>query len=225
MIRLQGIERRWKQFALGRIDLQVARGEWLGVFGHNGAGKTLLLETIAGIWIPDGGRIWIGGVEVTRMPPEQRGVGVVYQEPFLFPHCSVRDNLCYGLKAQGWSPKRIAGRMEQLVAMLSLAPLLARRNVALLSGGEKQKIALARALAPRPAVLLLDEPTHSLDPESCTALRRTLTDLNRAADMAIVHVSHSYEELQALTHRIVVMAQGRIVRTEKRRASGAAAAS
>lgn len=214
MITLSGVGRTWKQFSLRDITLEIGSGEYLGLFGPNGAGKTLLLETIAGLWVPTHGTITIDGQEMTRTPPEQRQLGVVYQELYLFPHLSVRQNICYGLKARRVPPQRMAQRVEELDHLLRLGDLMDRRNIALLSGGEKQKVALARALAANPRILLLDEPAHALDPESCHTLYGILETLHTANRLTLVHVSHNYAELERLADRIIVMEQGRITRSK-----------
>ena len=220
MIDLRGVEHTWKQFALRAITLHIGAGEYLGLVGHNGAGKTLLLETLAGLWIPARGTITIEGRDVTRTPPEQRHLGVVYQELFLFPHLSVRENICYGLKSRGVAPQRIRTRLEALDHLLRLGELMGRRNIAFLSGGEKQKVALARALAGDPSILLLDEPTHALDHDSREMVHEILRSLHQAKRLTMVHVSHDEAPLRALANRLVVMEQGRIVRIDEGRRHG-----
>jgi ABC-type sugar transport system ATPase subunit len=214
MIELRGVECQWQRFALRDITFHVREGEYVGLFGHNGAGKTLLLETIAGIWIPRRGTILVGGTDVTHRPPEARPLGVVYQELFLFPHLSVEENIDYGLRATGCSSRERRRRLEELAQLLRLGDLLRRRNISLLSGGEKQKVALARALATGPKIVLLDEPAHFLDHDSVRMLRDTLQQLHETGRLTMLHVSHNYDELKALAGRILVMQQGRIVRVE-----------
>ena len=214
MIELRGVECRWPRFALQDITFRVQEGESVGLFGPNGAGKTLLLETIAGIWIPRRGTILVGGTDVTRRPPEARPLGVIYQELYLFPHLSVEENISYGLRASGCSSRARRRRLEELAQVLGLGDLLRRRNITLLSGGEKQKVALARALATGPKIVLLDEPAHFLDPDSVRMLHDTLRQLRESGRLTMLHVSHNYDELQALTGRILVMRQGRIVRVD-----------
>lgn len=220
MIELSGVEHAWKQFALRAITLRIGTGEYLGLVGHNGAGKTLLLETLAGLWIPSRGTIIIEGRDVTRIPTEQRHLGVVYQELFLFPHLSVRENICYALKTRGVSPQRIRARLKELDDLLRLGELMGRRNIALLSGGEKQKVALARALAGDPSILLLDEPTHSLDHDSREMVYELLRQLHEAKRLTMVHVSHDEAPLRALADRLVVMEQGRIIHIDEGRCRG-----
>lgn len=214
MLELLNVGRTWKLFALDGITLQVHAGECVGFFGHNGAGKTLLLETIAGIWVPEQGSITIDGKDVTRLPSEERQVGFVYQELFLFPHLSVRENICYGLRVIRCPRPQREERLDELTRLLHLDRLLTRRNVTLLSGGEKQKVALARALANHPRLLLLDEPAHSLDRDSSRMLHELLTELRTAKRLTMIYVSHNREELEAIADRIVVMERGRIVRVE-----------
>lgn len=215
MIELKNLTRSWGNFTLCNINLKVAKGEFFGLFGHNGAGKTLLMETIAGIWIPQEGEVWINSRELTKTPPEERSIGFVYQEPLLFPHLSVKENICYGLKARRYTKKQSQQRFGEMMELLKLNQISLRRNVDRLSGGEKQKVALARALAINPDVILLDEPTHSLDEENRRLFYSAVKDLNQRKKITIILVSHDYGELKVLASRIGLMESGRIIRIDE----------
>ncbi|OGX24153.1 MAG: hypothetical protein A3J51_06650 [Omnitrophica WOR_2 bacterium RIFCSPHIGHO2_02_FULL_45_21] len=215
MIELINLARSWGNFTLSNINLNVTKGEFFGLFGHNGAGKTLLMETIAGIWIPQEGQVWINGKELTNMPPEERNIGFVYQEPLLFPHLSVKENICYGLRARRFTKEHREQRFAELVELLKLNQISWRKNVDCLSGGEKQKVALARALAGSPEVILLDEPAYSLDEQSCQIFYSLLKDLNQRKKITIILISHDYVELKGLVCRIGIMQSGRIIRIDE----------
>lgn len=215
MIELINLSRSWGNFILHNINLKVRKGEIFGLFGHNGAGKTLLMETIAGIWIPQEGQVYINGKDVTHTPPEERNIGFVYQETLLFPHFSVKENICFGLKVRGFKKKDVEERFNELVELLKLNQIFRRKNIGHLSGGEKQKVALARALARNPEVILLDEPTYSLDEESCQIFYSLIKDLNQKKRITIILASHDYAELENLVCRIGIMEQGKIIRIDE----------
>ena len=211
MIELKQLYRRWGNFSLKDIDLKTESGEYFVLLGPCGAGKTLLLETIAGFHVPEGGEILINNRDVTNLPSERRGVGFVYQEHWLFPHLSVRDNICYGLKDRRNSKRRQQHRLDELTELLGLQSLMSRQDTALLSGGEKQKVALARALAPQPELLLLDEPLHSLDMNIRDQVTHLLLEINRNLGVTVLHVTHDFTEAAALARRIGIMNDGRLI--------------
>ncbi len=209
-LRIEGLSVDLGNFHLEALDLEVAGGEYLVIVGPTGAGKTVLLETLAGLRPLRGGRLYLDGVEITSTPPEQRGIGFVYQDYALFPHLTVEENIAFGLQLRGMSPSRISERVAKLAAMLSIKPLLARRP-ATLSGGEAQRVALARALAVEPRLLLLDEPLSSLDPSTRLGLREELARLHHALGTTIIHVTHDFEEAFTLGDRIAVIHHGRLL--------------
>ncbi len=213
MIRLEGVSRSWGSFSLREISLRVKAGEYFVIVGPTGSGKTLLLETIAGIYRPDSGRIFLEGREVTDLPPERRRVGFVYQEHCLFPHLTVRENIAYGLRYQRKGRAEMRRRVDGLVELLKLHQIADRPSPEGLSGGERQKVALARALAVDPAVLLLDEPLAAMDYSSREQVMETLQEINRGLGVTVVHVTHQYSEAGALADRIGVMRGGRLLQT------------
>lgn len=196
--------------ALDPIDLAVAAGETLAVLGPSGCGKTTVLRIIAGLEQPDpGGRVLIGDSDVTQVPTEQRGVGMVFQHYALFPNLSLADNIGYGLRVRRLDPTRRQQRVTELLTMMHLTEFAAR-PVQQLSGGQKQRVALARALAPEPRVLLLDEPLTALDAKLRDALRVELAELLRRLQITTVLVTHDQVEAMALGHRVAVMSKRKL---------------
>ena len=221
-----------REFQLREIQLDVAAGEYFVVLGPTGAGKTVLLETIAGLFQPHRGRVLVDGEDITTMAPERRGIGFVYQDYALFPHLDVAGNIAFGLRLNGLrsadSPldalRRLVGRLgypndlgekirrhvEDISQLLSIDHLLHRRPRTL-SGGEQQRVALARALVVEPRLLLLDEPLSALDPETREGLQRELARVPRELGTTTLHVTHDFEEAVALGDRIAVVHEGRVV--------------
>lgn len=217
MLRLRSLARDFGGFALRDLNLEVAGSAYHMLVGPCGSGKTLLLECIAGLHRPDGGRIILHERDVTDLPPEKRRIGFVYQDSKLFPHMTVRDNVLYGVRFLDGAARRKAGEtLAHLTEILELDELLPRERPAELSGGERQKIALARALVTQPELLLLDEPLASLD----FPLRETVCSLLRRihAEFAIpvLHVTHDHSEIWALSETVTVIAEGRILQQGQR---------
>ena len=194
-------------FALHDVNLDVKPGEYFIILGPTGAGKTVLLESIAGLHQLKSGQIWLGGKEVTRLEPEKRGISIVYQDQVLFPHLSVKDNITFGLKLRKKNRQEIEATLDWLAELLSIPHLLNRRPDTL-SGGERQKVALARALSIKPQLLLLDEPLSALDPENREGVQRELRRLHNQVKVTTVHVTHDFEEAIALGDRIAVLGDG-----------------
>jgi len=220
MIQVEGLHARTGAFDLRDVSFTLPRGEWGIVLGAAGSGKTTLLETIAGVRRAAAGRVVLRGTDVTVVPPEHRRVGIVYQHAMLFPHLTVEQNVRYG-----------AGDPEyalDLARRLGAGELLAR-GVRELSGGERQMVALARALAPRPDILLLDEPLAAVDPRGRTRLRRELRALQRELSLTVLHVTHDFGEAGTLGNLAILLDGGRMVQaappeTLFRRPASAAAA-
>lgn len=194
--------------AVDCVDLDVRRGEFLSVLGPSGCGKTTLLRLVAGFERPDSGGIEIGGRVVAgprrHLPPEERRIGMVFQESALFPHLDVAGNIGFGL-ARRDRQRRIA----ELVALVGLAGLQ-RRMPHELSGGQQQRVALARALAPHPALILLDEPFSSLDATLRSQLRGDVREILRSAGATTLFVTHDQGEALEISDRVAVMRAGRI---------------
>jgi molybdate transport system ATP-binding protein len=198
-------------FSLRDIDLALDTGEILVVLGPNGAGKSVSLEMLAGFYRPAAGRIVINGRDVTNLPPEQRHVGLVFQNFGLFPHLTVRQNVAFGLRAGRWA--RPSPSDPEIAGLLSQFGIehLADRGPRHLSPGEKQRVALARALAMRPDLFLLDEPFSALDARTREMLRDELKLFLRKSRVPAIFVTHDEADAFVLADKIAVMHQGEIV--------------
>ncbi len=185
-------------------------GKFTVVLGPSGSGKTTMLDLAAGFLLPSGGRILEGERDVTRLPPERRSVGVVFQDYALFPHLNVRGNIAYGPKARGLSRREAAAVANRFMEMTHLAHL-AERNPSSLSGGERQRVALARALAIEPDILLLDEPFSSLDASLRVSLRRDVKRIQEETGVTSILVTHDQDEALSLADDLAIMNNGRII--------------
>jgi len=212
MINVKGLNLRLPGFNLRDIDLNVGRGGFFALIGPTGAGKTLVLEAITGLVKPFSGRIHINGREVTGLPPEKRGVGIVYQDCALFPHLKVRANISYGLRYHRSEMPAAEKRLPELAARLGLERIL-DRGVENLSGGERQRVALARALLVNPKVLLLDEPLSALDPNFREDIRSMLGQIHREMGLTCLMVTHDFAEVFVLAQEAAVISQGRLEQT------------
>ncbi|MHC1611130.1 MAG: tungstate ABC transporter ATP-binding protein WtpC [Candidatus Methanospirareceae archaeon] len=211
MIGIKNLSKDWKEFSLKDINLEVKKGEYFVILGPTGAGKTLLLETIAGFYIPDRGEIWIEGDDVTILPPERRRVGFIYQDYSLFPHLNVEQNIEFGLKLKRSSrPDTNRRRVKEIMDWLNISHL-ADRYPATLSGGEQQKVAIARAIVIEPSILLLDEPLSALDRRTRNYMREELKRVREEFGITMVHVTHDQTEAMVLADRIAVMMHGQII--------------
>lgn len=198
-----GLGYRGALFA-GGIDLDVRAGEIVAILGPSGSGKSTLLATIAGVVPTLEGRVLVDGTDVTDLPIHRRGVGLIFQEPLLFPHLSVQDNVAYGLRRHGATRGAARTRASDLLAWVGLSGY-EDRPVDRLSGGQAQRVALARALAPEPSVLLLDEPFSALDQDLRQRLAADVAARLRERDIAAVHVTHDPQEGAAMADRVVAM--------------------
>ncbi len=206
MIRLKGINRSFPAFRLGPVDLSIPQGSFFMLMGPTGSGKTLILEIIAGLTGVEEGRVEISGRNMNSVKPGRRGVGIVYQDSALFPHLTVEENISYGLK---WGRKGGLG-VTEIVEMLDLGVLL-NRLPGKLSGGEKQRTALARALATNPSVMLLDEPMSSLDQQFRGYLRRELKTIHSRTETTFVMATHDFTDAVSLGTAGAVVNNGQIV--------------
>jgi putative spermidine/putrescine transport system ATP-binding protein len=210
-LHLDGVQKRFPGgvVAVKDFDLSVERGEFVSFLGPSGCGKTTTLRMIAGFEQPTAGSIAIDEVDVTRMPPNRRNVGMVFQAYALFPNMTVADNIAFGLKMRKRSSADIKQRVGELLSLIHL-PDKGDRYPYQLSGGQQQRVALARALAFEPKVLLLDEPLSALDAKIRVALRHEIREIQRSLGITTVYVTHDQEEALELSDRVVVMSEGRI---------------
>jgi thiamine transport system ATP-binding protein len=198
--------------ALDAVDLDIERGEVAVILGPSGSGKSTLLRAVAGLQPLDEGTVRIDGIDQARTPPHRRGVGLMFQDHALFPHLDVASNVGFGLRMQQRDPASIAARVHELLELVGL-PGVGTRAVQTLSGGEQQRVALARSLAPEPAVLLLDEPLGALDRPLRERLVGELRSLFRRLQLTVVAVTHDQQEAFALADRLVVLDAGRVLQS------------
>jgi ABC-type Fe3+/spermidine/putrescine transport system ATPase subunit len=191
------------------IDLDVGDSEFVVLMGPNGSGKTTLLRCLVGLEPTTAGTVALRGRPLAGVPTHRRGIGMLFQEPALFPHRTVWENVAYGLGVQRRPRREVDERVEAMLALLRLLPLADRAPDAL-SGGERQRVALARTLAPEPAVVLLDEPFASVDVEIRRGLRTEFRRALAATGTAALHVTHDREEGLLLADRVVLISGGRV---------------
>ena len=209
-LELTGVQKQFGDVAAVQdFNLAAERGEFVSFLGPSGCGKTTTLRMIAGFEMPTAGTITVDGADITRKPPNQRNVGMVFQSYALFPNMTVADNIGFGLKVRGKSSADIRKRVDELLGMINL-PDRGNRYPYQLSGGQQQRVALARALAIEPQVLLLDEPLSALDAKIRISLRKEIRAIQRQLGITTVYVTHDQEEALSLSDRVVVMSDGRI---------------
>jgi ABC-type Fe3+/spermidine/putrescine transport system ATPase subunit len=197
---------------LDRVTFSVRPGELVVLMGPNGSGKTTLLRAIAGLQPIAEGDVRLAGTSVSPVPPHRRGIGMVFQDPSLFPRRSVEENIAYGLEVAHRPDREVSQRVGEMLRLLRIEPL-ARRDVGTLSGGERHRVALARTLAPRPPLVLLDEPFTAFDPEVRTELRSELRRVLADVGASAVFVTHDREEGLFLGDRVLLLFGGRIRQT------------
>ena len=207
MIRIDHLNIRLTDFRLRDINLSVAENAFFVLMGPTGAGKTVLLEAIAGLIPLKSGRIYVRDREINGLPPEKRGVGIVYQDHALFPHLTVMENIMYGLHFHRTEKAEAEKRCGRLIDILNLSHIL-KRLPTNLSGGEKQRVALARALVVQPEVLLLDEPLSALDPNFREEIRNALKALHRSSKITFLMVTHDFGEALFLADGAAVINKG-----------------
>ncbi len=209
MIKIENLMIDLPKFSLKDINLNITKNEFFVLMGPTGAGKTVLLEAIAGLIPVKQGKIIIENRDITKLLPENRGIGIVYQDFSLFSHLNVKQNIDYGLHFRKINKKEARNRVNLLIKQLNLNNLL-NRNPETLSSGEVQRITLARALAVDPQVLLLDEPLTSLDPNFREEIRNMLKILHRSTDTTFLMVTHDFAEALSLARQGAVINNGKI---------------
>lgn len=196
---------------LREVSLAAEPGELVALLGPSGCGKTTLLRVVAGLHPPDSGEVRFGDSVVTNLPAERRGAVMVFQRPLLFPHLTVAGNVAFGLKVRGVPRATIDRRVAEALSMVRLDGF-ERRRPHELSGGQEQRVSLARALVTEPRVLLLDEPFSALDESLRTEMRTLLRDLQRRLEITTLFVTHDQREAAILADRVALLLDGRIVR-------------
>lgn len=209
MLKLENINLKLGNFQLKDINMHVRKGSYCVLLGESGSGKSLILNTIAGIHIPDSGEIILQGKNITKEKIQNRGTALLFQDFAIFPHLTVFENIAYPLKIKKFNKIEIEARVKELATELNIYDHLHRKPNGM-SGGELQRIALARILAMNPEILLLDEPLSSLDVTLRNDLRNVLRKLNREG-ITIIHVTHDFEEALALAKHIAVIKNGEII--------------
>ncbi len=215
---IEGLRKRFGEniLAVDNVSFKASQGEFLVLLGPSGCGKTTTLRCVAGFEEPDAGRIVIDGVPVTDtsegilVPPERRNLGMVFQSYAIWPHMTVFDNVAYGLSVKGRSKDEIRRKVKEKLSLVGLSGLEARPATAL-SGGQMQRVALARSLATEPGILLLDEPLSNLDAKLRASLRFELKEIQRKTGVTALYVTHDQAEAVVLGDRIAVMNHGRIM--------------
>jgi len=192
---------------LKTLSLDILSGEFLTLLGESGSGKTTLLRLVAGFEQPTSGEIWMSGARLDTLPPYRRRVNTVFQHYALFPHLNVRENVAYGLRANGAPKSEIASRVADTLMMVRMEEFADAKPMRL-SGGQQQRVALARALINRPELLLLDEPLSALDANLRKEMQRELKSLQREVGITFLFVTHDQEEAMALSDRIALLRDG-----------------
>jgi ABC-type Fe3+/spermidine/putrescine transport system ATPase subunit len=217
LLSLQNVSRNFGATrAVAGVSLDVEQGEFFGLLGPSGCGKTTTLRMIAGLEKPDSGSIRFQDKNITNLPPEQRGFGMVFQNYALFPHLNVFENVAFGLRARNASKAEIKQRVQSALELVQL-PGYEKRAIDELSGGQQQRVAIARAIAIEPVLLLFDEPLSNLDVSLREETRSELRELVTRLGLTAVYVTHDQEEAFALCDRISVMVGGKLVQTGKPR--------
>lgn len=209
MIRTESILLEAGKFQLREISLGIAPGEYFVLMGPTGAGKSLLLKCICGLIRPAGGSIYIDGQDVTKLEPRLRQIGYVPQEGALFPHLSVARNITFALCARGMRHRKALTQSSSCIDVLGIGPLLDRAPLTL-SGGEKQKVALARAIVSQPLAILLDEPVSALDELSRQAACCELRRIQQHFGLTVMHVCHNLSEAESVADRVGILVDGQL---------------
>lgn len=211
MITFKNIEIRYGDFvAVPELNFEVKEGEFFTLLGPSGCGKTTTLRALAGFLKPSNGSIEVDGSDITKVPIDERQVGMVFQSYALFPTMSAYDNIAFGLKIEKKSKDYIEKRVLELAKMVDLTPEQLQKNVSNMSGGQQQRVAIARALAKKPKILVMDEPLSNLDAKLRKSLRKDIKNFQQTFGITTVYVTHDQEEALMLSDRIAVFNNGKI---------------
>jgi sulfate/thiosulfate transport system ATP-binding protein len=209
-ISVSGVSKRFKDFrALDDVSIEIEDGSLTSILGPSGSGKSTLLRVISGLEHPDSGQVFIFGHDMTKLPPQERGVGFVFQHYAAFKHMTVRENIAFGLKIRKRPKREIQTRVDELIDLVQLNGF-ADRYPGQLSGGQRQRMGLARALAVEPKVMLLDEPFGALDARVRQELRSWLRRLHDEVHVTTILVTHDQEESMEISDKVIVMNHGRV---------------
>lgn len=212
MLSIENISLSLGEFEIRSLSLHIERPEYWVIIGPSGAGKTILLETIAGIHTPVSGKIHFGGKDITRDQPKDRNIAMMYQDLMLFPHMTVQENILFSVKIRKTYNADTEVKISDLISILGISHLM-DRSPDTLSGGEAQRIALARALIQKPRLLLLDEPLSALDSMTRERLRQEIRKIHLHLKIPIIHITHHFEDVYALAEKVAIMQDGTIVQT------------
>lgn len=215
MIKIEGLTILLETFRLMDLYIEIEEGEFHFLLGPTGSGKTLILESIMGLRKPKKGKIRVGEREVQDLPPEQRKISYVPQDLALFPHLSVKENILYGIKAKNHSLQPYKEYVQNLIQVMKIEHLL-DRYPGNLSGGEKKRVALLRALAPKPRLLLLDEPLSGLDPSIKLEIQQLLKTIHHSFHPTVLCVTHDFEDAYLLGDKITIFIDGKVEQVGKR---------
>ena len=209
-VELLNVSKRYgNTVAVNDVTIQISEGEFFSLLGPSGCGKTTTLRMVAGFVRPSTGTISIGGQDVTRLPPEKRDIGIVFQNYAIFPHMSIFKNVAYGLKARKVPKQETEARVNEALELMRISQYR-DRDPSQLSGGQQQRVALARALVIRPVILLMDEPLGALDKKLREEMQLEIKHIQESLNITTIYVTHDQEEALTMSDRIAVMRDGRI---------------
>lgn len=218
---LKGVKKTYKQddnnaFSLEINELAIKKGDFFGLIGPSGCGKTTLLKIIAGLYKPDTGRIFLDDIDITSIKAEDRNISMVFQQPLLFPHLTIEENIAFGLKIKKVS-KNIRKKLVQEVLKTVELSGFEKRYPSELSGGQQQRVSIARSIVLKPDVLLMDEPFSAQDPGLREDMRKLIKDIHKKYDMTIVFVTHDRNEAFLLFDNMALINEGRLIEVGDRK--------
>ena len=210
-VEVKNISKKFEDsIAIQDISFYLDEGTLLTLLGPSGSGKTTILRLIAGLIEPDTGSILFDGEDISPIPTEERNIGFVFQSYALFPHLSVAENIAFGLETRKWSKEKIIARVKEMLELVGLQGK-GKRYPRELSGGEQSRVALARALAPNPSLLLLDEPLSALDMNLKENLRKIIREIQQKVQVSTIYVTHDQTEAMEISDKIIILEKGQIV--------------